>query len=633
MNINIKLDEDFTQALQKLYDDYGQEVAELNGLGERQLNYTYFIDNFIDKAVVADASIDSNANIGHKDIVSLENEMAKPHSKLLAFNKIFYELKKKYGLLVARRWLWHEWTGSFYLHDAHSASMKSYCFAYSLEELVQKGLFFASEFNSQPPQHLTTYTDFVAEFVSWNCNRTAGAVGLPEFLVYSFYFWRKDCQSGYAQKDNDYYRDQEFQRIIYKLNQPYLRGGIQSAFTNFSIFDREYLASLFGARKFPDGSQIIDFVEDIIEYQKAFLRILSKTRQQNMMTYPVMTYALLFQDGQFVDEDFAMFCCKHNMDWADSNFFVSSDITSLSNCCRLISNVKELGYFNSIGGTALQVGSVKVNTINLAGIAYEYTSNEYMQELRKRTKLCLQTLDVIRHIIRRNVEKGLLPNYELGIINFDKQYNTVGIIGIYECLQEYGFVQQDKFGYKSYTEEGLEFAKEILWTIHEEIDAFECDYKINIEQIPGEQAAYKLMEKDKFFHPNKIYELPLYGNQWIPLGVKCTIEDKLYISAKLDKACSGGSVAHINLDAPFENFDTAWHFLNYVANSGVPYFAFNVRISACENNHGFFGDVCPVCGGKKVTTYQRIVGFLTPETTYSEPRKREFHMRQWYDEN
>lgn len=93
------------------------------------------------------------------------------------------------------------------------------------------------------------------------------------------------------------------------------------------------------------------------------------------------------------------------------------------------------------------------------------------------------------------------------------------------------------------------------------------------------------------------------------------------------------SIAHINLDAPLTNFDTAWKLLNYVADAGVVYFAFNLRISACANNHGFYGDVCPICGGKKVTTYQRIVGFLTPESTYSKERKAEFAMRDWIDVN
>ena len=38
--------------------------------------------------------------------------------------------------------------------------------------------------------------------------------------------------------------------------------------------------------------------------------------------------------------------------------------------CRLTSDIQELGYFNSIGGSSLEVGSIKVNTINLARIAY-----------------------------------------------------------------------------------------------------------------------------------------------------------------------------------------------------------------------------------------------------------------------
>ena len=89
------------------------------------------------------------------------------------------------------------------------------------------------------------------------------------------------------------------------------------------------------------------------------------------MTFPVLTYALLRKNDKFVDEDFAKWCCQHNMTWADSNFFISDDVTSLSNCCRLKSNIKDIGYFNSIGGTALEVGSVKVNTINLARLSYE----------------------------------------------------------------------------------------------------------------------------------------------------------------------------------------------------------------------------------------------------------------------
>lgn len=634
MNINIKLDRNFTACFNKLLDEYGTEMAELNGFGEKQLSYTDFIDNFVDKQTVADASIDGNANVGHKDIVSLENEMSKPHSKLLAFNKIYYELNKKYGFQTANEWLRGEWTGEFYLHDSSSTTYKPYCFAYDIEQLVNRGLFFIDGFNAQPPKHLTTYTDFVVEFISWCCNRSSGAVGLPSFLIYSYYFWKQDCNNGYIVKTPEYYRDQEFQRIVYKMNQPYVRSGIQSAFTNFSIFDRPYLEALFGGKVFPDGTFIIDYIDDIIQYQKDFMSVVSKIRSENMMTFPVLTFALLRIDGKFIDEETARWACQHNMKWADSNFFVSENVNSLSNCCRLASDIKDLGYFNSIGGTALEVGSVKVNTINLARIAYEAKdTTDYLDILRRRTTLACKCLDVIRHIIQRNIEKGLLPNYSLDIMHLHSQYNSIGILGCYESLQKFGYVTKDQFGYVSYTDEGLQFAKAILATVNEVTKQFvvDKDYMMNQEQIPGERAAYILMQKDKFFYPNEQYELPLYGNQWIPLGVKTSLHEKIRLSAELDKACGGGAIAHINIDAPFTNFDAAWDLLNYIADMGVTYFAFNLRISACKHNHGFYGDTCPICGEPKETTYQRIVGFLVPERTYSKERKAEFKLRDWFD--
>lgn len=392
---------------------------------------------------------------------------------------------------------------------------------------------------------------------------------------------------------------------------------------------------MFGGKEYPDGTFIIDYIDEIQEYEKDFMRVLSNIRNVNLLTFPVLSFSLLRKDGKFVDEDFAKWCCRHNMKWADSNFFVSDDITSLSSCCRLKNDIRSLGYFNSIGGTALEVGSVKVSTINLARLAYENSAEEYFNSLRDRVLLNCKLLDRVRHIIERNVEKGLLPNYSLKLVNMKNQYSTCGIIGVYEALQHYGFTYKDEFGYVHYSDEGVEFAKKILATIHEAIDDFgkDKDYMLNIEQIPGERAASILMEKDKLLFPDEAYELPLYSNQWIPLGTKTTLQEKVRLSAILDEACSGGSIAHINIDAPFTDFDTAWNMLNYVADAGVTYFAFNTRISACEHNHGFYGEVCPICGGHKVTTYQRIVGFLTPERTYSKERKAEFRMRDWFDLN
>ena len=69
--------------------------------------------------------------------------------------------------------------------------------------------------------------------------------------------------------------------------------------------------------------------------------------------------------------------------------------------------------------------------------------------------------------------------------------------------------------------------------------------------------------------------------------------------------------------------------LNWVAQQGVTYFAFNGKVAQCKNFHSFYGKVCPVCGEPVETEYTRIVGFYTPTKTYSKERKAEFNLREW----
>jgi len=112
MKINIDLSKNFTTQYNKMMNEHGDEMTRMNGFADGQLSYTDFIDNFVDKQNgVADAGIDGNANVNTKDICSLTTEMSKPHSKLLAFNKIYHELNKKYGFKTANNWLENEWDG------------------------------------------------------------------------------------------------------------------------------------------------------------------------------------------------------------------------------------------------------------------------------------------------------------------------------------------------------------------------------------------------------------------------------------------------------------------------------------------------------------------------------------------
>lgn len=639
MKIDIKLNKNFASQYNKLQAEFGTEIARLNGFDDEQLSYTDFIDNFIDKDTVADSSIDGNSNVGHKDIVTLEREMPKPHSKLLAFNKIYYEINKKFGFKIANEWLRMEWMGLLYLHDAPSSTFRSYCFAYDLKDLAEKGLYFIDGQNPEQAKHLTTFVDFVKEFVSFACNRTSGAVGLPNILPYMYYFWKKDVDNDYlgikSSHNEVYYAKQNFQRFIYAVNQPYVRDGSQSAFTNTSVFDHPYFEALFGGAVFPDGSFMIDSEEEIIEFQKLYMEVMSDIRSTNMFTFPVSTISLLRQNNEFVDYKFAKWAITHNLKWSDSNLFIDSSVNSLSNCCRLKSNIDDLGYFNSIGGTALKVGSVKVNTINLSRIALDTKSEEqFIEELEKRTHICLCALDAVRHIIKRNVDKNILPNFSFELIDFEHLYNTIGFIGIYETMKKFGYIKIDEFGNTFYTEKASKFGEKIFKTMRKVADEFikeyKCDYQINTEQIPGESAAAKLMKKDKFFYPKaKIYDLPLYGNQFIPLGIQTTIQERVRIAAEFDSYCNGGSILHVNIDAPFDSFEKAWNMIEYIAEQGVTYFAFNTKIQACENNHAFYGNKCPVCGKPVDSEYTRIVGFYTKIKSWSNERKKEYKLREW----
>ena len=640
-NIVIKLNKNFTTQLNRLQEKYGEDFARLNGISDTQLNFTEFIDNFIDTTTVADASIDGNANVGHKDIVTMLNEMPKAHQKLLALNKLYYEMNKKYGFKTANDWLELEWSKGLGLHDAHTSTMIPYCFAYDLKDLAEKGLYFIENFNAQPPQHLTTFVDFVKEHCSYACNHSAGAVAYPNLIPYMYYFWKKDLDSGYLGITKDYaekFARQQIQRLVYALNQPFLRGSIQSAFTNVNFFDHPYFEAIFGGSEFPNGEFMIDHEEEIIEFQKLFLKEMGEIRNQNMMTFPVSTISLLTTpDGKFVDEEFAKWACEHNRKWNDSNWFVDSSVTSLSSCCRLRNDFSELGYYNSIGGAALKVGSVKVSTINLARIAYETeTEQQYLNRLREVLEINLKLLDVQRHVIERNIEKGLLHTFDCKMIEMQYLYSSIGIMGIYETLKKFGDTKVDEFGNTFYTDAAFNFGKQIFKVIHNVKDIFllDKDYHINLEAIPGESMAVRFQKADEFLYPDLVVkDLPLYGNQWIPLGIKTTLQERIRIAAAFSEYWSGGDILHLNVDAPFDNFDKAWKMLNYVAQAGVKYFAFTGKINACKNNHGFYGDVCPICGESVSTTYSRIVGFFVPVKTYSKERKAEWAMREWENVN
>ena len=631
MKLNVKLNKNFQTQFNKMVEKYGEEFLKLQGFDEATLSFTDFIEGFIDSDNVANTSIDANANIAQKDIVTLLSEMSKPDQKLLVFNKLYYEINKKYGYKIANEAMEAMWSYSLYMHDFNTATLVPYCFAYDIKPIAEKGLFFIQGYNAKPAKHLDSFIQILMEAIAFLSRRQSGACGLPNLIPYLYYYWSRDVAQGYYTKDPETYKRQQIQALIHRLNQPWVRSD-QAAFTNVSVFDHPYFEAIFGGGEFPDGSFMIDEEEEIIEFQKDFINVVNEIREENIFTFPVLTASLLYQDGKFVDEEFAKWACEASRKWNIFNFFTDSTVNSLSNCCRLKSDITDL-YFNSIGGTALEVGSAKVSTLNIARLAYQSESEQdFLVKLRDLTKLNLKILDVQRSIIYRNVEKGLLPNISCGLMNLDAMYSTVGVNGIFETMKTFGYTEVDDFGNYSYTEQAYDLGQRIFKVIQNCIDNFalDKDYKINIEQVPAEQAAVKLQKADEYLYPDQVVkDLPLYGNQWIPLGIKATIQERTKICAAFDSYCNGGSIEHINVDAPFANFDQAWHMLNWVAQQGVTYFAFNGKVAQCKNYHSFYGKICPVCGEPVETEYTRVVGFYTPTKSYSKQRKAEFNLRQW----
>lgn len=712
--IPISLNEDFERELQKLKKENSYEIFKIVGLQPKQLDFAGYIRDFCEANSLVDNSVDGTSNQSVRDVVALENDISKPILKMVAFNKIYTKLAEKYGDFIANDWLKSEFLGASYLHDAHTSTLIPYCYAYDLTRLASEGLFFLNSFDTalycnKPANHLDVFVNHLKEYVSFCCNRQAGAVGLPNLLLWMYYFWQKDVKEGYNgcklhedgtlgvenapvfdDKDqNIKYFKQCTQSLIYALNQPYLRNSIQTAFTNVSIFDQSYAHALFDGVTFPDGSLAFDVIDNIVKIQMLFMQVVADIRHENMFTFPVLTISLLVdKDRNFINPEFARWASDHNCIWNDSNFFIDDSVTSLSNCCRLKSDISDMmdkdGYFNSIGGTALSIGSIKVNSVNLAHIAYETikdckllstTSNNlildyfaeaeslYIEKLKKQVNLNMMCLDVIRDILITNKDKRhLLPNIDDGLIDMKHMYNTVGVIGVYEVLKtfqnklesiketfslntdEYDYIKYDKFGNIYYTKYAEKFVKNIFETMQNCFKQFKLehnlDYNINCEQIPGETAAKKLMQKDVLQYGDMtITDLPLYSNQFIPLGIKTTLEERVRVAALFDNYLNGGSICHINVESPMPK-DMAWEKLNWIAKEGLTYSAFTTKISACKHNHAYFGSVCPICGEPTITTYARIVGFYTPtgfdnkgeytgKGTWSEARCDEFKLRQW----
>ena len=130
MHIELKLNTDFERFLDEMRIKYGEDFEFINGVHPSQLDFSEFLNKFVDKKTLADSTIDPNANANHRDIRSFMTEKGKPADKLFGLNKIFLEMKKDWGLRTAKHWFEQELVKDFILmiqlllHYLHTAGLK-----------------------------------------------------------------------------------------------------------------------------------------------------------------------------------------------------------------------------------------------------------------------------------------------------------------------------------------------------------------------------------------------------------------------------------------------------------------------------------------------------------------------------
>ncbi len=642
-NFPITLDRQFKNKLEELHDKYGDEIMALEGLSPSQLDTCKFFGDFLSTQVVADATIDDNSNVSSRTVPTMLNEGYKPFLKLLSRNKVYIEMRDFFGKEVADEFLEKAVNGVLYEHDSHLSSYMPYCFAFSLKNIAERGLYFIEEMKADPPRHWGTFNHHTLEFISYATNMVAGAVGVPDYLIYAYYFDLVDTQ-GMSVEEAYKFRCQKFQEIVFNLNQPYLKNATQSAYTNFSILDEQHIAKFFADEKYPDGSYILDHLEGIKEFQKEFLYFAGDLRSKKWHTFPVISASLIFKDGEYADEDTARAVVRHNWKWGfnDVNIMNVSEATSISSCCRLVNNKMELNknkVFNSIGGSDLNVGSTKVVTLNLARLAVETAEfgSDFLERVKENVELIHKYHYAQRNCLKKLINKGMLPLYSSGMMQLEDQFATVGITGLFEAMKVLGGITYTKQGEVFYNKRGYSLAKEMFNGIKEKNDKTitEYNYMSNVEQVPAESAAIKLCKKDRLVFGNRLMDKLLgedcyiYGNQWIPLKENCSIFKRIE-SASLDSYCGGGAILHINLGENFNTFEDAWEFTVGLAKAGVGYFSYISKISICQYDHSFFGDSCPICGCPPTSYGIKVVGYMVKQSVFKKERRKEFLERRFY---
>ena len=372
----------------------------------------------------ADGSkLDANANVTIKNIATLEAEINKDINIQINRKLVSNKVEELFGADLAKEYIRQIEDHEIYVHD--ETSLKPYCVSVSMYPLLTDGLSKLGG-ESLAPKHLGSFCGTFINFVFAVSSQFAGAVATVEFLTYFDYFARREFGDDYL-KTNTKTVNSYLQQVVYSINQPAAARGYQSVFWNISVYDKYYFEALFENFIFPDGEK--PKWKTVSLLQKHFLNWFNIEREKSILTFPVVTVAMLTKDKNVRDQDYLELCTKELASGNSFFMYLSDCADSLASCCRLRNEVpvKEFSYTLGAGGVA--TGSINVITLNMNRLIQD--GRDLFTEVSK-----IQNYQIAyRKIIEDLMSYKMLTVYDAGFISLDKQYLTIGINGLVEAAE------------------------------------------------------------------------------------------------------------------------------------------------------------------------------------------------------
>jgi ribonucleoside-triphosphate reductase len=501
-----------------------------------------------------------------------------------------------------------------YVHD--ETSLKPYCVSISMYPFLLDGLTKLGG-ESKAPKNLAAFCGSFINLVFAVSAQFAGAVATVEFLNYFDYFARKQYGKNYL-----YNHRQEignfFQQVVYSINQPAAARGYQSVFWNISIYDEHYFKSMFANFYFPDGDQS-DWTS-VDQLQRYFLTWFNKEREKSLLTFPVVTVAMITENGKVKDRRIAEMCAQELAQGSSFFMYLSDSPDSLASCCRLRNEVSDHSFSYTLGAGGVATGSVNVITLNMNRLIQD--QRDLATEVQK-----VQAYQVAyRKIMEDFLKAGMLTVYDAGFISLDKQYLTLGINGMVEAAEYLGLEISDNEEYKNFLQEQLQ----IIYQLNKEAKE-KYGYMFNTEFVPAENLGVKNSKwdrKDGYQVHRDCYNSYFYRVEDEDLS----FYEKLKLHGQeVIRYLDGGSALHLNLEE-YLSEEQYLKLLDIAAREGCNYFCTNVKVTVC-NDCNFINKrtllSCTQCHSPNVDHATRVIGYLKKVTSFGEGRRLE-HGRRFY---